>query len=885
MVGGGILARRQGTATSDGRFVLCPCGHQVHIYSALTGERVGSLVGHTGEVTCVLQDPENEGQVYTTSQDATIRLWDYRAQDCLTTINVREPVKYMVIQKDLGVAYLSIQLKDSSGRVLLYNMRSGKFSGTAMKVRSAGALALSPSGTFCAAIDRHSLFVWRTGLDVYQPLNLHHTKPYTCLAIAPDDSAIAAGDASGRILLWRGFQHHVPLARREGDHSGKHHIGSGGGAAPSSLGPPAASGEAPASTAAPGSSHAVLPAPPLTTIHWHAHAVGALCFSADGVLLLSGGAEGTLVLWALESPSRPASFLPRLGAAIVGLTPSGYDAARYLVRQADNCVRIVNTATMKVDTSVHGLRPLPAALPPYAAVPATALLPASAGAALRGSAGGGCLVVPCENAQLQFWDVLRDRHIMLLAVAPRNDVSATDGQPSSASSRGGQPGHRAHAQQVAATAPPHVSHVAFSADGSIMATVDQRSDAGPYGTREACLKFWDATNSTSASGGGGHHQPFLLNTRADEPHAGGIAGLAYHPARDMAVTTGAADGEFKVWVREAAAASPSSANSSVSQPASHWRCRSLGAYRGLPLGPAAFASDGSILAVAAGGRVTLWDPEANALATVLPPPPVGAAGGAARSGGAAPAAPLSALAFVPGTPFLAAVVAGSGLVVYNLLTAAVHWWQPLQVTSFSVDASYGLLAVAVPGASVPQPVQPPGAPQQPQPQPQHCHILVFDPASPAPRFHCRVRDAQHVQLLHLPAAGAAQAASAAEANGCSPLLVLRDSRLYSLAGQTDFMALPTPLDEAAMALLQQGVAEQQQPYGFEAAFGPMGKSQQHAGAAAMEVDGGHAGTDGQASQPKWRSLFDAPSHVLPTPTVLANAFLSLIMTADGPAAY
>ena len=31
-----------------------------------------------------------------------------------------------VIQKDLGVAYLSIQLKDSSGRVLLYNMRSGK---------------------------------------------------------------------------------------------------------------------------------------------------------------------------------------------------------------------------------------------------------------------------------------------------------------------------------------------------------------------------------------------------------------------------------------------------------------------------------------------------------------------------------------------------------------------------------------------------------------------------------------------------------------------------------------------------------------------------------------------------------------------------------------
>ena len=56
-------------------------------------------------------------------------------------------------------------------------------------------------------------------------------------------------------------------------------------------------------------------------------------------------------------------------------------------------------------------------------------------------------------------------------------------------------------------------------------------------SREACLKFWDSASSTS--GASGHHQPFLLNTRADEPHGGGVAGLAYHPSRDMAVTTGA----------------------------------------------------------------------------------------------------------------------------------------------------------------------------------------------------------------------------------------------------------------------------------------------------------------------------------------------------------
>ena len=118
----------------------------------------------------------------------------------------------------------------------------------------------------------------------------------------------------------------------------------------------------------------------------------------------------------------------------------------------------------------------------------------------------------------------------------------------------------------------------------------------------------------------------------------------------------------------------------------------------------------------------------------------------------------------------------------------------VQVMSFTVDAAHGLLAVAVPGMPAAPPVQPP-APQQQQPQlqqPQVCHVLIFDPSSPAPRFHCRIRDAQHVQLLHLPAAGATQAGSVAEDSGCSPLLVLRDSRHYSLAGRTGELACMLP---------------------------------------------------------------------------------------------
>ena len=44
----------------------------------------------------------------------------------------------------------------------------------------------------------------------------------------------------------------------------------------------------------------------VTTVHWHAHPVGSLCFSSDGTLLLSGGEEAVLVSSSNADPSVPA---------------------------------------------------------------------------------------------------------------------------------------------------------------------------------------------------------------------------------------------------------------------------------------------------------------------------------------------------------------------------------------------------------------------------------------------------------------------------------------------------------------------------------------------------------------------------------------------------
>jgi hypothetical protein len=110
-----------------------------------------------------------------------------------------------------------------------------------------------------------------------------------CAAFDVTDSIIAAGDASGRILLWHDF----PKALAQWA-SGTSSSSSNAAAISTTAALAAAAIEEAAGFTSAAEGNAVrLPA--CTTVHWHAHAVGALCFSMDGSQLLSGGQEGVLV--------------------------------------------------------------------------------------------------------------------------------------------------------------------------------------------------------------------------------------------------------------------------------------------------------------------------------------------------------------------------------------------------------------------------------------------------------------------------------------------------------------------------------------------------------------------------------------------------------------
>ena len=184
-----------------------------------------------------------------------------------------------------------------------------------------------------------------------------------CVALSSDDSVLAAGDVTGRVLIWRDFAAAVPADLREGVAAGKRRVEVGAGlgcvflcvsvcvsvcvclcvcVCVCAAGPVKVkmlckrhtcthththtckyTHEAQMHTYTRmytpethmlththtcSHTHTQVP-PPLTTLHWHPAPVGCLTFSPDTTYLLSGGREGVLVLWQLET-NRP-NFLPR----------------------------------------------------------------------------------------------------------------------------------------------------------------------------------------------------------------------------------------------------------------------------------------------------------------------------------------------------------------------------------------------------------------------------------------------------------------------------------------------------------------------------------------------------------------------------------------------
>lgn len=231
-------------------------------------------------------------------------------------------------------------------------------------------------------------------------------------------------------------------------------------------------------------------------------------------------------------------------------------------------------------------------------------------------------VVPAGRGALQWIDTKQDAPLMDLQVAMAGPYGAVS----------------------------HVTHAAFSKDGGWLVTAERRRGAHQ---EHSALSFWrwDINAHT-----------YLLAARLDRPHRTAISALAYHPAKDVVVTA-STDGRFYVWKCASGKA---------------WRCGSSGMYRGHAFHAAAFSADGSLLALAAGQSVTLWEAESALLHGVL--------------SATAPTEVVTHLAFVAGRPALAAATR-EHVFMWDLTTLSITWSARLQVAAMAAGPA-GTVALA-----------------------------------------------------------------------------------------------------------------------------------------------------------------------------------------------
>ncbi|KAL6045495.1 NET1-associated nuclear protein 1 [Balamuthia mandrillaris] len=528
--------------------------------------------------------------------------------------------------------------------------------------------------------------------------------------------------------------------------------------------------------------------PVITNFHWHAHSPRSLAFSPDGAYMYSGGEEAVFVIWQLKTGHK--DFLPRLGSTINGITPSP-DFKYYALSCADNSIRIINALSMTEERLIQGLKPVQV-------FGKSRTIPT------------GLVVEPRQNlivlngrrGTLQFYDALADRHAFELEVCAPPAVNVFNNVRIS--------------EAV-------VENICFSPDGMQLVTVDR----GPE-PDETSLKFWHWDLRS---------QNFVMNTRMDNPHVREVTGLVYHPTLNLVVSC-SRDKKFKIWTHVRKPGTPTTAADKTA-----WMCRSVGFYKDSPATAAAFSSDGSLLAIAYGQVITLWDAINNALHHTLCHP--------------VPNEEIKGLAFVPDTSFLVCYTKDQ-LFVWNLLTSSVWWSYRLNVISLAVDPFQQQQQFYSSNKSEPRFVVS-----------TKKYLLLFSPTSPKPIWFWRVSKKNPVESLAF--------LNSSTRSERAILYLNARKELFKLEQQKQSAEHNNDEGEEEVTTEKQLLQDaNQQLTHFEKMFGKTEQLQAKGKKKKKEDEDQLQQLDAMQA-PLFSDLFDAPSHVIPPPSKLYLSFMDSLL--------
>ena len=328
-------------------------------------------------------------------------------------------------------------------------------------------------------------------------------------------------------------------------------------------------------------------------LHWHAHAVSSLEFSDSNRFLYSGGEESVLVTWQLErGTDRPAQVLPRI--ALGGIAHVIEMDNRALIVCQDNSMHLFNLHNQSLVWKRQGLA---VASQAPSAITTTSDISDTSQPVLKYASTETIMLVGLSLAPgyMHWYDTRQQQVIRSIEIAAFNRVSRTESGETPMPS-------------------PVITHAVFSKEGDIMVTCEriptENKAVGPLQGEGrsvfamiTTIRFWKRPLA------GGDDKPFELTASMAYPH-----GISYTVASagisddgKYVCTISNDENAFRVWHQT------SNIDDKTGQQQVEWLCQykvtTPAGYARHPVGHSAvaFSSDASIIAIAYGADITLWD--------------------------------------------------------------------------------------------------------------------------------------------------------------------------------------------------------------------------------------------------------------------------------------
>uniref|UniRef100_R7W8H4 WD repeat-containing protein 75 second beta-propeller domain-containing protein n=1 Tax=Aegilops tauschii TaxID=37682 RepID=R7W8H4_AEGTA len=263
-----------------------------HLGCGITGFKVSELEGHEGDVTAVVVIPNISKKLKVTEVYAPFA---FVSVEALSNKAIQDKAKGKPVAKK----------KELWGQLRIYDLWKGCQVGSELaQTRKPEKIVVSCSGEFLGIANKRHLYIWSIPTkdfnhDNIRKIKLGHTKKLSTLAFHPSERIVAGGDATGRILIWRGFG----KAKFSGTHCAKSQVDE----------------------------------------------------ERDGVRGKddAGGMEGVIVVWQLDTGKR--RYKPRLGSPLLFFVDSP-DSSISCVSCTNNQVHLLNMPNMEVLKTVSGIK-------------------------------------------------------------------------------------------------------------------------------------------------------------------------------------------------------------------------------------------------------------------------------------------------------------------------------------------------------------------------------------------------------------------------------------------------------------------------------------------------------------------------------------------------